>query len=199
MSSVAERWNDARQHVGMDGGAERPRLVVVSGPTGTGKSTIADALGRALPATVASFDWAMSALRSFPDLWADVELPVERQRAIGWTLLARIAEQQLRRGASVVLDLVARDAAIAQWSEVAARTGAHLAVIECTCSDELVHRSRIDGRSREIPGWYELTWEQVERSRTAYVPLSFEPKLVVSAEDDVGDNIERALTHVRTA
>jgi predicted kinase len=61
-------------------------FVVVSGWTGAGKSTIADALGAGLPATVASFDWLMSGLRSFPSIWETVKAPVELQRQLGWTL-----------------------------------------------------------------------------------------------------------------
>jgi predicted kinase len=59
------------------------RVVVVSGWPGAGKSTIGDAIGEMLPATVVSFDWVMSGLRAFPGLWARVELPVQRQREIG--------------------------------------------------------------------------------------------------------------------
>src|SRR2546427_3126241 len=53
------------------------RLVLVSGSTSAGKSTIAEAIAAELGATVASFDWLMSGLRVFPDVWAGVELPVE--------------------------------------------------------------------------------------------------------------------------
>jgi predicted kinase len=90
-------------------GREELWLVVVTGWTGAGKSTMADLIGKELDATVASFDWLMSGLRAVPDLWAEVELPVERQRRIGWNLLSRVAEQQLRRGSSCVLDLIARE------------------------------------------------------------------------------------------
>jgi predicted kinase len=89
-----------------------PKLIVVSGWTGAGKSTIADALGCKLDATVVSFDWLMSGLRPFDDVWKAVELPVEHQRAVGWSLLSRVVEQQLRRGSSCVLDLVARAATL---------------------------------------------------------------------------------------
>lgn len=172
------------------------RLVVVSGWPGAGKSTVADALAAALPATVVSFDWVMSGLRQFPDLWAHVELPVERQREVGWALMSRVAEQQLRRGGSVVLDLVARDAAIDHWVELAARTSAALSVIECFCDDERLHRERVENRTRAIPGWYELTWEQVQRSRQHYRPLRFDPKLVLSAHEPLGDNLAKAFARL---
>lgn len=171
-------------------------LVVVSGWTGAGKSTVADGLGSSLPATVISFDWIMSALRAFPEVWDVVELPVERQREVGWTLMGRVAEQQLRRGASVVMDLVARDRAVDLWADLAQQHGATFAVIECFCDDEQLHRQRVEGRRRDIPDWYELTWEQVLRTRNSYVPLSIDHKLVLSAMDPIADNLAAAVRHV---
>ncbi len=159
---------------------ERPWLIVITGWTGAGKSSLADRLGAELNATVVSFDWLMSGLRAAPVVWEAVELPVERQRRVGWNLLSRVAEQQLRRGASCVLDLVAREEPRAEWEALAAQYDARFAVIECVCSDLGVHRSRVEGRSRNIPGWYELEWEHVVLGRERYIPLA-EPKLVVDA------------------
>jgi len=172
-----------------------PRLVVVSGSTGTGKSTTANAIAAELDATVASFDWLMSGLRVFPEVWASVELPVEHQRAVGWSLLSRVAEQNLRRGASVVLDLVAREEPRRAWEQLAARCGASFAVVECMCSDPAILRSRVEGRQRAIPGWYELRWEGVERSRANYVPLA-DPKVVIDAVSPLADNLERVRAHL---
>ena len=170
-------------------------LVVVTGWTGAGKSTIADRLGTELGATVASFDWAMSGLRALPEVWAHVEEPVELQRRVGWNLLSRTAEQQLRRGSSCVLDLVAREEPVREWRELAARHGAGFAVVECTCDDLDVHRSRVDGRRRDIPGWYELEWDRVERGRRLYEPIAG-AKVVIDSVDPVADNLSRVLVHL---
>lgn len=167
-----------------------PWLVVVTGWTGAGKSTIADLIAQELNATVGSFDWLMSGLRAAPEVWARVELPVERQRRVGWNLLARVAEQQLRRGSSCVLDLVAREEPRGEWEALAERCGAKFGVVECVCSDIGLHRSRVEGRRREIPGWYELDWEHVARGREAYEPLA-EPKLVLDAADSADDNLDK--------
>ncbi len=155
-------------------------LVVVSGWTGSGKSTLADALAIELGATVVSFDWVMSGLRVFDDVWSRVEMPVEFQRRVGWSLMSRVIEQQLARGASAIADLVARDEVVDDWTFLAERYGARFSLLECLCTDVAVHRSRVEGRQRNIPGWYELTWERVKQGRTLYPPLSG-PKLVLDA------------------
>ena len=168
-------------------------LVVVTGYTGSGKSTIATAVADAIDATVASFDWLMSALRSVPEVWAVAELPVERQRSVGWLLLGRVAEQQLRRGASCVLDLVARPEPIGSWRALADRYGARFTVVECYCSDAELHLARVSGRSRGIPGWYELTPDDVVRSRQRYEPLPVDDKVLIDAVESVEDNLGRVL------
>ncbi len=184
-----------RMSAGFDDPRSRPWLVIVSGWTGAGKSTIADRLGDELDAMVASFDWLMSGLRALPDLWANVELPVERQRRVGWNLLSRVAEQQLRRGASCVLDLVAREEPLHDWRRLADDHGATFAVVECTCADIDVHRSRVHGRRRDIPGWYELDWDQVARGRRLYEPLGG-PKVEIDATDSVEHNLAVVLAHL---
>lgn len=172
-----------------------PWLVVVSGWTGAGKSTIADRLGGDLDGTVASFDWVMSGLRAAPEVWTHVEKPVERQRRVGWNLLSRVAEQQLRRGSSCILDLVAREEPIREWRQLAADYGAGFGVVECICSDIEVHRSRIDGRERRIPGWYELEWDRVQNGRELYEPLPG-PKVVVDAIVSVEQNLGSVRQHL---
>lgn len=164
------------------------RLVLVSGSTGSGKSTIANAIACELKCAVGSFDWLMSTLRSMPEVWQAVELPVERQREVGWRLLSRLAEQELRQGRSLVFDLVAREVPRAGVVPLAGRYRAQFCVIECVCSDADLQQERVAQRSRDIPGWYELTSSDVERSRSVYVPLD-EPKLVIDAVRPLQENL----------
>ena len=68
-------------------------------------------------------------------------------------------------------------------------------MVERVCSDPAVLRARAEGRRRSIPGWYELTWDDVERSRTNYVPL-VTPKVVIDAVAPLGENLARVREHL---
>jgi hypothetical protein len=57
-------------------------------------------------------------------------------------------------------------------------------------------RERVDGRTRSIPDWYELSWEDVERSRANYVPLA-EPKLVIDAVAPFEENFAVVREYLR--
>jgi hypothetical protein len=94
-----------------------------------------------------------------------------------------------------VLDLVAREAPRRDWERLATEYGAKFSVVECVCSDPVVLRARAEGRCRSIPGWYESTWADVERSRTNYVPLAT-PKVVIDAVVSVGENLARVREHL---
>ena len=119
----------------------------------------------------------------------------ERYQDVGYGLMTQAVEKQLRNRQSVILDCVARVRALDRWSAMAAEHGASTHVIECVCSDADVHRTRVDGRIRAIPGWYELEWSHVERSRTSYEPLPNE-KLVIDAVDPLDINQARVRAYL---
>jgi 8-oxo-dGTP pyrophosphatase MutT (NUDIX family)/predicted kinase len=149
----------------------QPMLVLVTGLQGTGKSTVAELVADLLGAPALAHDWAMSGLRPFPQIEATLDAMDPRGHGpVGWSLLRALAHSQLRRGSSVVLDGVARAPQVEDLRLLAAETGARFTVIMTECSDVELHRSRVEGRQRQIPGWYELDWSHVERARQSWDP-----------------------------
>jgi predicted kinase len=146
-----------------------PWLVLVTGVQGTGKSTVAEAIARRLGSAVLAHDWAMSGLRPYRELQRTLDkMRPPGHRVVGWSILTALARSQARQGRSIVLDGVARSPEIESCREAARAEGARLVVIETHCSDVALHRSRVEGRTRSIPDWYELDWPHVEGSRETW-------------------------------
>ncbi len=111
-------------------------------------------------------------------------------RVVGWSLLWALARAQLRRGSSVVLDGVARDPEVVGTRLVAVEEGATTLVVMTSCVDAELHRSRVEGRSRGIPNWYELDWEHVAQARASWVtPVDVD--ITLEAADPVAHNAGR--------
>ena len=166
------------------------RLIVMSGLPGTGKSAIAEALGRELHIPVFAKDWLEA-----PILRSGVIGKRELGR-IGYELLGTLARRQLELSQSAVLDSVVGLPEFRRaWMELARESGASWLPIECVCSDMRLHRARLETRIRGIPGWPELKWEEVERVRGHFVPWD-EERLVLDAVVGRSENIERALQYV---
>lgn len=146
-----------------------PSLVLVTGLPGTGKSTVASVAADALQTSVLAHDWAMSGLRGYPSIQNALDGIELGHRVVGWSILAALARAQLVEGRSIVVDGVARAPQRALLSDVATATGAAFAVITTHCSDADLHRSRIEGRRRFIPNWYELPWDDVERNMSQWL------------------------------
>ena len=64
-----------------------------------------------------------------------------------------LADEHLRLRHAVIVDAVnAVEAPRAAWRNLAAKHRVSLKVIECVCSDETIHRQRIEGRVRSVAG-----------------------------------------------
>ena len=72
----------------------RVKLIVFSGLPGTGKTTLAEAMGREIGIPVFAFDWLMSVIVPH-DILPSNQVSAE----IGYGLLTRLAERQLMLGA----------------------------------------------------------------------------------------------------
>jgi hypothetical protein len=172
----------------MSGSVPGPLLVLVTGLPGTGKSTMADVAAAELGAPVLAHDWAMSGLRPYPELQEALDAMGPRgHRGVGWSILWALARSQLRRGHSVVLDGVARAPEVAGSRAVASEEDAPSFVVMTQCPDPDLHRSRIEGRQRGIPGWYELDWDHVARARAEWEALD-DVDVVLDTAETVGQN-----------
>jgi predicted kinase len=178
----------------------RQLLVLVTGLQGTGKSTVADAAGAHLGAAALGHDWAMSGLRPYPELQRTLDAIEFGHRQVGWSILCALARSELRRGRDVVLDGVARSPEIARCRDLAAAERARFVLVVTECPDAAVHRSRVEGRRRAIPDWYELDWDHVRRARDTWVPVA-DPDLVLDATSPVSQNLHllhALLDHARS-
>ncbi|WP_225847582.1 ATP-binding protein [Streptomyces sp. HPF1205] len=140
-------------------------LIVMAGLPGSGKSSLAEALGRRLAAPVVSVDPIEAAM------WRAGVARGQPTGLAAYVVAEAVAGGVLALGQTVIVDAVnAVEAARDQWRSLAGRSGVPMAFIEVVCSDPLVHRRRLEGRSRGIDGFPEPTWEAVERLREEVAP-----------------------------
>jgi predicted kinase len=134
-------------------------LIVFSGVPGAGKTTLADAVARKLRIPAFSGDWLLGALSPFGGYH------LNNLAGIADELLTTVAFRQLQLDQSVILDSPAENISTRdRWRSLAESQGARLRVIVCVCSDASIHRSRAEGRRRQIPGWHDpAEWANIER------------------------------------
>ena len=174
----------------MGGTDAQSRVIIFTGLPGTGKSTLAEQAARALGAPAFAADWLMGALKPALARFDRSEYLAARSK-----LLETLIIRQLMLGQDAVVDAVVSESQVAAWHDNAARFAAHWYLIECICSDEVIHRERIEGRIRGIPGWHEVGWDFVERMRGELSPLTGD-RLTVDAMEPVADNLRRVLDYI---
>ena len=168
------------------------KLIIFSGLPGTGKSTLAEALARDLGIPVFAKDWLEATL-----LRSELKPACEEKSLgfAGYELLTILAQRQLTLGQSVILDSVAASQSIRKtWHRLAQQYGADYRVIECLCSDKTIHRLRLKERQRNIPGWHELEWSEVERVKGYYSAWEGE-HLVLDMINSFNENLLKAKTY----
>src|SRR5262249_53178379 len=110
--------------------------VSITGVQGTGKTTLAEALGTALDAVVFSRDPLMDVrLAGGVRAESDAAAGTKGFGELGYDLQTALLREQLRMGRSVVLECVVGRERRAEWERVAVDHGARYWLIDTICSD----------------------------------------------------------------
>jgi predicted kinase len=127
-------------------------LIILSGLSGVGKTTIATALARVLDAVHVRIDSIERALRRDG-------VVVQGQ---GYSVAYAVAEDNLRLGRVVIADCVNPwPLTRTEWRAVAERADVRALEVEVVCSDMGEHRRRVEARIADISGHRLPTWPEV--------------------------------------
>ncbi len=163
------------------------KVILVCGVPGVGKSTLAEEIAKSLGLPLFSKDKLEASL---------VEnglVRTEQLNGVGYTLLKNLVNEHLSRQQPIIIDFIAdKNRVLDLWPELLTKD---LVAIECICTDKVVHKSRIESRQRNIPGWYELNWAEIEDITAKYSPLVSD-RLILDTTNADSSILTRALKYV---
>ncbi|MBK6565947.1 MAG: AAA family ATPase [Saprospiraceae bacterium] len=140
-------------------------LIIISGVSGTGKSSLSNKIGHELSIPVFSIDL----IKAFFLKTGLAENGWETVREKGYQLLADFAENQLKLNQSVIIDGVfARKEFRTRLLDIAKTHNAKLKIIACICTDQDTHMQRILNRKRNIEGLPEIEWDYVKKVKETF-------------------------------
>jgi predicted kinase len=166
-------------------------LVVFSGMPGTGKSALAERIAIAQQCSMFSVDPIEAAIVA-----AGSGARTFESGLAAYLVAEALAGAELARGRDTVVDAVnAMAEAQSLWHELAAKHGARLRVVECTCSEETVHRQRLAMRRRPFGAAFEPSWDAVVARRAEWRPWSV-PVLAVDSVMPIESNVASVLAWI---
>jgi len=167
----------------------------MAGLPGTGKSTIAEELRDRLGYPLVSVDQIESAVLS-------AGIDSDQPTGLAAYLVAEtLAGNVLASDRSIIVDAVnAVNPAREQWVTLAARHGHALTFVEVVCSDPVVHRERLEARSRDLPHVSEPTWHAVEQSLDEYDewvgPSAAVDRITIDSVEPLAASVDKALNFI---
>ncbi|MBD3280281.1 AAA family ATPase [Candidatus Dojkabacteria bacterium] len=168
---------------------DKPKLIVMAGLQGSGKSTIAEEISKQLKIFILSVDPIHSSI-----LKAGIEDSFEVGLA-DYLVAERLADENLARGISGIIDASNYvDKAQSMWEKLASKHGIQLKVIECKI-DEDTHKHRIGRRVRQISGIKEVSWEDVLKRKVETVEWDIE-KLQLDTKLPMNENTQKAINYI---
>ncbi|MGA8664980.1 MAG: ATP-binding protein [Thermoplasmata archaeon] len=166
-----------------------PKLIVLSGLPGVGKSSIAREIATQFDATWLRVDTLEAAMLS-----AGIAHSFETGLA-AYQGCHDMAADQLRLGRSVVVDAVnGVEPARQMWRDLAQMFRAERYTIHVVCTDLLEHRRRVEVREAPTPPLPKPTWEEV--THREFQPWT-EAVLVVDTAGRTGSPVERIIEFIQ--
>lgn len=151
---------------------------------------MAEGLSRALAVPIFSIDPIEAAM------WRSGLSPFETGIA-AYRIAEAAAAENIAQGLSVIIDAVNPVAdARAMWQALAGRYRVQLKSVEVVCSDEAIHKQRIEARIRNIDGMSEVSWDRVLKRKAEYEARTDERMVLDSAESTPEQLIQLAAEFV---
>lgn len=199
LQSAQRHWQLATRYAGA---LQRPWLLLMCGLMGTGKSTLAEALGKRVDLEHLSSDVTRKRLAGMsPTARVSVGYGEGLYRAewteVTYTALLQQAERFLAQGRSVLIDASFQRARHRmQARAVAQRVGAHFCLLECWCPEEEIRR-RLKARAGRGGAVSDGRTDLLAQQRQAFeAPLEIPPQEHLRV--DTTQDPEAAARHVVT-
>ena len=169
-------------------------LVSLSGLPGVGKTTLAKELAARTQAIHLRVDSVEAALKGSI-------LKIHPAEDAGYLAIASIAKDNLLLGFDVIADTVNPiEMSRELWIKTAAAGAAHLMNVEVICSNEVLHRKRVESRTSDIDDLVVPDWQAV--CNRTFEPWQGNRVIVDTADDSVQDcaaKIESEMDRLRSA